>query len=140
MGCDLHAVVVSRPERGYGQVLMTFNEPRDYRMFAAMADVRNYMGITPVSKPRGLPHWWTTVGEHKPNDEPTFYLNGADIGLGDHSFSWLTTAEFEDAIQRAQSAPSVGGDVDPAYTATLAFMQSLDATGWRSTLVFGFDN
>jgi hypothetical protein len=131
MGCDLHAMVYS--DEGYGpEAVVSFNEPRDYRLFWSMAGVRYGEG-EPVAPPRGLPDYC------KPNDE--CYVQGPSYGdfwIGDHSYSWLTPDEFAEALKRAEGPEPYKRD--PIYYAVLALMRSLAEQGQRTTLVFGFDN
>jgi hypothetical protein len=92
MGTDIHGVIQSRYRDG--QPWFTdkgIEDERNYRVFAALADVRNGYGfagipthkaITPISTPRGLPADF----EYDEANE--------DGWLGDHSFSWLTIKEL----------------------------------------------
>lgn len=102
MGCDIHSVAIdangapidggkwangetANPDadymKGWGE-----GEPfgnRSYRVFAFLAGVRNYSGVTPISEPRGLPD-----DIQSPDDD--------EYWLGDYSFSWLSLAELEE--------------------------------------------
>jgi len=54
MGCDIHfhsEVKVNGKWEHYSEVGID----REYDLFAKMAGVRNYRGITPISEPKGLP-------------------------------------------------------------------------------------
>lgn len=125
MGCDIHAGIEYR-DRDHWEVFAREVElPRSYRVFSALAGVRNYHeeSIEPISEPRGLPDdlsWWM-----KPDEDGHW--------LGDHSFSWVTTAEFEEALKRSDEGRA-------EYRAVLAAMKVLEAEGWTARLVFGFDN
>ncbi|MCG7607162.1 hypothetical protein MHN83_07135 [Mycobacterium sp. CnD-18-1] len=58
---------------------------RNYYLFSALADVRNYQGIEPMAEPRGLPA-----------DVSRFVKNRSDeMGCDGHSHSWLSLAELE---------------------------------------------
>lgn len=92
MGTDIHGFLETRyrPTNGWFRS-MTIDRDRNYRLFAALADVRNGYGfagvpthkpITPISAPRGLPE-----------DHTTGYGEDADFEFGDHSFSWLSLEE-----------------------------------------------
>ena len=130
MGCDIHAVIYADWYEEKNAV-MGFWEPRDYALFAAMAGVRNYQEppVEPVAEPRGLPPYVKVKSDGMIS---TFFGND-DTWIGDHSYSWLTTDEFAEAIKRA-------GGVDAEYEAALAAMRALDARGRNAQIVFGFDN
>ncbi|OII61155.1 hypothetical protein BJP40_06410 [Streptomyces sp. CC53] len=103
MGTDIHGVLQSRYRDGqswYTECRM--EDGRNYRLFAALADVRNGFGfarvpthtpITPIAEPRGWPddfslkqvRWILGYGD----DED-------EAWLGDHSFSWLGLDEVAD--------------------------------------------
>lgn len=98
MGTDIHGVVQHRywPDAPW-QAEPGFEDTRNYRVFAALADVRNgygFAGVTThvpiriIAEPRGIPAdfscdslWWVGDGESR------------KYWLGDHSFSWLTVSE-----------------------------------------------
>ena len=133
MGCDLHAVVCAPWDTGKEyDTLMVFSEPRDYRLFYAMAGVRYGEDVDPVAEPRGLPDWFP-----KPEDGEVDIAGIYKFWIGDHSFSWLTTDEFAEAIRRADAGL---GRRDAEYYAVLEFMRRLDADGRPAIIVFGFDN
>ena len=100
MGCDIHSLAIDAqgtpiaggqysdgsacdPDYGVGT-----GEPfgwRSYSVFAFLAGVRNYSGITPISEPRGLPDDLKLPAED----------DDVDAWLGDHSYSWLSVAELD---------------------------------------------
>lgn len=89
MGCDIHGRVQYRYEDGEWFDDGPIPDCRSYRLFAALAGVRNGYGfagmpthepIKPISEPRGLP-------DDIPNHDD-------QIWFGDHSFSWLTLDEI----------------------------------------------
>jgi hypothetical protein len=86
VGCDIHGMI-ERAERGTystrdawcrwraaGEV----DVGRDYELFAALAGVRNYVGLVPICAPKGLPGYGgleedSLGGYHRwdaANDEP----------------------------------------------------------------------
>lgn len=75
MGCDIHIRAQDENFRDIGEV----NLWRCYGIFGFLADVRNYSGITPLSKPRGLP-------DGMKEDDRFDY----------HSHSWLSVKELVD--------------------------------------------
>lgn len=66
MGCDIHTFVeikkngewqkanIEMPDDYSGTTLEPFDN-RSYSMFAVLAGVRNYSGITPIKEPAGIP-------------------------------------------------------------------------------------
>ena len=89
MGCDIHGFVQVR----YGDSEWfsdgEIEDGRNYRLFAALAGVRNGFGfagiyshdpLTPIAEPRGIP------------DDFVYDENEND--MGDHSFSWLHLSEI----------------------------------------------
>lgn len=123
MGCDIHAAVEYREHSHWEVFAREVELPRSYRTFGALAGVRD-SEVEPAIQPRGLPA----------DLNPSWLRQGDDDNplLGDHSFSWLTTAEFEEALSRV--------DALPEYRAVLAAMRTLEESGLPARLVFGFDN
>lgn len=122
MGCDIHCFVEIKKATYWDtwNGCNAINPPRCYDMFAAMAGVRDCGRISRICDPRGRP---TDCSE-----EAADYFGE----YGVHSESWLTTEEFERAIQNC------GGH--SSYKALLAAMQSLEADGEIVRLVFAFDS
>lgn len=81
MGCDIH----TRTEKRDGDRWISLGyQPFDWRcygMYAFLAGVRNYSGVTPIAEPRGLP-------------PDTSYVETDEDWLGEHSFSWLSLDEL----------------------------------------------
>jgi len=96
MGCDIH-LYVERHQEGRWQALANPEEPeaewyhnwlwdgRNYRLFAILADVRNYEDWQPLSDPRGLPE-----------DVSDLISQEASGAIDCHSFSWLGLQELYD--------------------------------------------
>jgi hypothetical protein len=89
MGCDIHGLSQIRYGDSEWFDCDTIEDGRNYRLFAALAGVRNGFGfagiathepIIPIAEPRGLP-------EDFVNDED-------EHCMGDHSFSWLHMSEI----------------------------------------------
>jgi hypothetical protein len=107
MGCDIHLYTekkIKRKDKEFWWCVDNFkpnewnldysDEPqfshksiydiRNYDLFAALADVRNYGNIIPIDEPRGLP-----------DDISDIVKKEAEIWHGDgHSYSWLTAKEI----------------------------------------------
>jgi hypothetical protein len=87
MGTDIHLhteIKVNGVWQHYSQPRI----PRDYRLFAKLANVRNHWNIVPIAEPRGLP------------DDVTFTTK-FDANRWDddgHDHSWLTGVELASAL------------------------------------------
>lgn len=90
MGCDIHGRLQYRyTENQKWQDGGEIETGRNYNLFAALADVRNYDdAITPISQPRGLPD---DVFNLAYDWDRKHYEDGM---FGDHSFSWLSLKEL----------------------------------------------
>ena len=110
MGCDIHLYTERRqkkddkeiwiccdhfrrnpysilhPEELYEKEweIVSIYDDRDYNLFAALADVRNYDRVIPIDKPRGLPE---DVSKDVYNESLRWESDG-------HSHSWLTAKEL----------------------------------------------
>ncbi|NTF18116.1 hypothetical protein G6L37_06835 [Agrobacterium rubi] len=97
MGCDIHLIAQrkARPDetgaaategsRGFIDVTGDFLDCRSYGLFGFLAGVRNYSGVAPISKPRGLPRDFHD-GKHVFHD--------LDNDWGCHNHSWLSLEEM----------------------------------------------
>jgi len=86
MGCDIHSFAEKKDEVGNWEVIPDF-EPFDWRsygLYGWLADVRNYSGLTPISKPRGFP---SDASFEVKDDYETWDCDA-------HSASWLSVAEL----------------------------------------------
>lgn len=70
-----------------------------YPIYAAMADVRNYFSITPVSQPRGLPA-----------DASEWARDFHESYSDDFAFTWLSPAEYHEAFKRGTVQRQRGED------------------------------
>lgn len=171
MGCDIHCYVEYRTKPPHDGVKQwssfggNINPGRHYPMFAALAGVRNYDEVTPISEPRGVPE---DAGYSARSDNMCYiceseiegsvtaeraaeyvekygcsYINGHDgkpafVTDPDwHSRSWLSSDEWEAAINMVGS--SEWGSFQE-YRAILAALRSFEAHGYDARVVFWFDN
>lgn len=87
--CDhfkLNPSYILYPEEGYEhewEIAEIYNG-RNYSLFAALADVRNYDNVTPLDKPRGLPK----------DVSRKVYEESEKWGVDGHSHSWFTAKEL----------------------------------------------
>lgn len=95
MGTDIHGVFqrFNGRARKWVDVPSNYEFGRHYQLFAVLAGVRNGRGfagvstgdpVVPIAEPRGLP-------------EDFEVENGSDhagVGMGDHTYSWLTGEEI----------------------------------------------
>lgn len=116
MGCDIRAFV----EYKFGDHWCSFGGQvdfgRNYQLFDAMAGVR---GDGAVVSPRGVP------------DDMALFAREEWRLLEGFSSGWLTTDEFEQAVQKAEVR-------DVVCRAALVLMQTLDADTEGSRIVFWF--
>lgn len=91
MGCDIHGVAQERwGEQGTWYNDIPVEDGRNYALFAALADVRNYGGITPIDQPRGLPADFEVNAQ---GGVEAMY-GQANVWMGEHSFTWFTLDEL----------------------------------------------
>lgn len=140
MGADIHGVVQTR----YGNKWATESEieyGRRYWLFSALANVRNYNGITPISEPRGLPE------DLELDDEdcvPCFSARDGRVWLGDHSHSWFTLKELKEWDGWDQLSPDGVGTLREVLPAWMHWMDYVSAREWVKDedirIVIGFDS
>lgn len=87
-----------------------------------------------VSRERADSHVASGYAIYKPTSEGKVskFISNSDW----HSYSWLTTEEFERALEQYGDR----GNYDQEYWAVLASMKSFEEQGRPSRLVFWFDN
>lgn len=86
MGCDIHGHAERRNAHGQWERIdgLAPFDWRGYGMFGFLAGVRNYSGIRPIAKPRGLPA-----------DASREVVEDYESWDGDaHSASWLSVEEL----------------------------------------------
>ncbi len=133
MGADIHGVVQVKqhPEsRWYSDI--TVEDGRNYALFAALADVRNYADITPFCAPRGLPEGFEA--EPYQSDRP-------DAWMGDHSFTWFTPQELAgwpgwDQVVEGHSLRSLCA----VFLEWLDYVLARHAGAFGVRIVIGFDS
>lgn len=130
MGCDIHMSIEYRPRSGVEWSAFSDGEidcPRHYRMFGAMAGVRDYEG-NQMFAPRGLPSDLSqeTYGmtHHTPRD-------GGGVIEDFHTFSWLSPDDFRACVDK------IGGSC--VARSILAAMDAMVDGGMEVRLIFWFD-
>lgn len=137
MGCDIHLAVERRNADGQWERVLPPEEARDpwyveqaaknpeskyyakaaevtwyadrnYEAFAILAGVRNRFDITPISEPRGLPSDMSDAVRSL----TSYDSEDGEVGLGDHSQSWLTVQEILD--YDADQPVTISGFVTPS--------------------------
>lgn len=130
MGCDIHAYVeYKEKEQSCWYSFGCLSLCRNYSVFSQLAGVRG--NAEPIVPLRGFPDdsgWQAQHDNAWINDEDRTFISHPDW----HSHSWLTPEEFAQAINDI--------DVTPDYVACLAAMMALHNRGWKSRIVFWFDN
>lgn len=167
MGCDIHTMIEYKAKDRDWQTFSydTVNLGRDYRMFTAMADVRNYSDDFVPIEAKGLPedvsHYTISansfyVVDGDTEDEGSVSRADAErwVRSGDsewtndkkwrvtdpdaHSHSYLSPEEFEQCIEKVSKIVSY--TVDPDYKVALAMLKKYKELGYESRIVFWFDN
>ena len=156
MGCDIHAYVEHRKNYGWCCFAKLYLD-RDYRLFGALADVRNYDEVECLITPKGYPkdgakfgcsvedYYCFVSSEPEPKDEyctredaehwikyyGSKYKPGTKkmwVSIPDwHTPSWLTLKELR-AIRSIHE--------DKQLDSIIALMETLE----KPRLVFWFDN
>ena len=114
MGTDIHGVFQRRtPEGGWQDVETLYDFNRRYLLFSVLAGVRNGVGfagiktgepVVPIAEPRGVPGDFVCSEGWKQHgcERDECYC------LGEHSFSWLTSAEMLAWYANAPAASRTG--------------------------------
>lgn len=93
MGADIHGVLqVKWNHKEEWETEDYIESERHYLTFSALAGVRNYMDIRPISEPRDLPDGFK-VDKSNSHDWRDWRGEQSEW-LGDHSHSWLTLDEI----------------------------------------------
>lgn len=92
MGCDIHGALQIRysANSSYRSV-QAIPRNRNYTLFAALADVRNYDSIKPLAPDRGVPADITYDSDDAFDEEGN--RKPGRLDLGDHSMTWMTLTE-----------------------------------------------
>lgn len=130
MGCDIHPTIEwlqypgddRYPDHWSPLSYQPMNWSRHYSLFVRMAGVRCYecdygKCIHVLVAPRGFPEG-TEAGTYEMQDM--------------HTPSWLSLAELKKAVSFVDPAPDV--------KATIAAMEKFEELGFKTRLVFAFDN
>jgi hypothetical protein len=137
MGCDIRAFVQiddnSSPSAPWENDPSTWDlsadiglsVAKDYRLYAALAGIRNETDLSPLFPPRGLPRHYKTDGIADLFD----YLG----------VSWLTLPEIEQAMLHMKVNPE---SLSKSATMLLDVMRLIDRHlgAGRCRLVFGFSD
>ncbi len=122
MGTDIHWVWQKKTPTGWETIEPAYEDDRNYRLFAWLADVRN-IGIVPISKPKGLP--------------VDFEIGDTD--LGDHSFSWLSSREIL-AVGPPKYVITSWGREEIYLEEFVASVKGTEDRVGEFRIVFGFDS
>lgn len=105
MGCDIHAMIEAKhrynwnlDSEGHWASCGRIKIDRNYDLFARLADVRNYIGVKPISKPRfedpdiinECEDWYSVCSED-------FYCLSKHWAVDAHSHSWVSLRELDSA-------------------------------------------
>jgi hypothetical protein len=142
MGCNLHGYleVMEYPETEKYKWFSVHNLPftRSYWFYAALAGVRNYIEINPISKPKGMPEDASIMSQ----------IECEEDGGDGHSHSWLTATEllnyeWNQKIKTSDSDETILCDSLHTHFKALLTEVAYLATQYgsdRVRMVFWFDN
>lgn len=95
MGCDIHMYLETKPKlNGKWRLKKEIDIGRNYILFGLLAGVR-YDLLPPISESRGLPYDLSKELRRSLNED----ISSDDLDgpwLGDHSFSYLDLADFQE--------------------------------------------
>lgn len=141
MGADIHGVLQERysshSKTWYTTALI--DNARNYVLFAALAGVRNYWDVKPISEPRGLPDSFDEEKAEKLADAISAYW-------GDHSHSWLSIKElvnwegWDQIIEDEKGLKSTIRDHCGQFLAWLKWAEMSTSWGHEARIVFCFDS
>lgn len=108
-----------------------------YWLFSVLGNVRNHRELPLVSEPRGIPEGFALVDE-------TVSIEGREVWLGKHSYSWLLLSELEAYDWAGLRDGKNGLEFDPCecdfYQGFMPALARLSESSERVRIVFGFDN
>jgi hypothetical protein len=121
-----------------GRYTRVWYDIRCYPLFAALANVRNDYGITPIDRPRGLPS--------DLSDEVGYLINGHDpsyndIWMGEHSFSHLYAEGVAGLWDQVVNRPGAGHVIHNDWFLALDCLKELAGDFPEYVrIVIGFDS
>lgn len=151
MGCDIHMVVQVKEAGKWNSIEEGYSE-RYYKVFAKLADVRNFSGsvVKPISEPRDLPEGFQIHSDnHTINPEFLLAPWRSDYGdrdylfwMGYHSHSWLYAEEILEADWSDVIDKNFVDEVDDNLKKFFDRLRELVVKHGRESVrcVFGFDN
>ena len=138
MGCNIHGCIelLEYPNSEYERWKQSYpiQYDRDYYFYGVIADVRNYLELEPISKPRGLPED-VSRGTKYDSDK---------MGGDGHSHSYLYANELRDYdwMQIIPDGRMLIDAINTTHKALLLLMRffshEYEDNGTR--IVFWFDN
>ena len=141
MGCNFHGYleVMEYPESERYKWFSVHKLPytRSYWFYAALAGVRNYIEIEPISEPKGMPSDASMMSQADCQED----------GLDGHTHSWLTATEllnydWNQKIDYDERKVTLCSSIHTHCKALLtevAYLATQDGSD-RVRLVFWFDN
>lgn len=158
MGCDIHAYPEYLEFDRWWSIGGDINPGRDYSVFTELAGVRG--SSETALEPKGIPSdlgfaaygdYWLYIVEKEDLDPCTCtkenaerwvnckvsrYYNEEKRRVSDpdaHNASWVTLEEFKKCIENAEL-------VSPIYYGLAAMLEEIEVRGFKTRLVFWFDN
>jgi hypothetical protein len=90
MGTNIHGILeIKWSHSNRWESIMPVDQWRNYALFAALAGVRNYLDLEPISEPRGVPDGFD-------NGKAEDFMRSRGEYWGDHHYSWLTLKELRE--------------------------------------------
>lgn len=128
MGCDIHLSVETKDRyNAFSTLIRDFDLDRNYAMFAAMANVRNYDSSDFVSEPRGLP------------EDMRIFDRERFLQVAEYSFSYLSADEYKRALSIAKSNTESIQEIGIRYKALECLLDFITSNGIEARIIFGFD-
>ena len=128
MGCDIHILLEFKcPTENYWTGIVLNHTSRSYCLFGYIAGVRNST-VIPVSEPKGFPD------DFKVDYYPDFGTSA------EHTQTWLTVDEMDEAIENTRADVDNGGFVDIYLRYLHLLAKRLKTDGHDVRYVIGFDS
>ena len=141
MGCNIHGYLEtmtypnSETQKWWSVHQLPYT--RSYLFYSAIAGVRNYINITPISEPKGMPSDPSIMSEADCRED----------GRDGHSHSWLTAQEilnydWRQRIETYEGKEELGTSIHPDFRSLINEMAFLSAIYGldKVRIVFWFDN